>query len=305
MKKNIIIGTRGSQLALIQTALIKNLLQPLLTNGIIETKIIKTTGDSNKNPIPLDTIGKGWFTKEIDRQLLEEKIDIAVHSLKDLPETLPDGLAITAIPKREDASEALVAKNNLELDQLPKGAIVGTDSTRRRVQIIQRRTDIIVQSVRGNVNSRLEKLEQGEYDGLFLAVAGIKRLGKESSITQYFDPTDFIPSPGQGALAIVSKQSNKELTQLLSQLNHDPSVTAVTAERAFSKAMGGGCKMPVGAYAICEGKTLTLHGMVGSLDGKQIAKDTISGDKMKPVALAEILASRLLKRTNWYRIEKI
>jgi len=302
--KKIIIGARGSQLSLIQTDIIKTLLQPLIPNATIEIKIIKTTGDKDMSPIPLDTIGKGWFTKAIDTQLLENKIDLAVHSLKDLPETLPEGLIISAIPEREDAREALVTNNNMSLQQLKKGAVIGTDSTRRRVQILQMRKDLRVESVRGNVNRRLEKLDNKEYDGLCLAVAGLKRLGMLDRITQYFDSTDFIPSPGQGALAVVSKKNKKELNTLLAQMNHRPTIAAITAERAFSSAVGGGCKMPIGAYAECINDTITLYAMLGSLDAKHMIKDSLQGNIDNPNDLGKTLAKNLLSRsTSWYAKE--
>lgn len=302
MKQKIIrIGTRGSKMARFQATLIKNLLQPLVPNTSIEITIIKTQGDKDMNPVPLDSIGKGWFTKEIDRQLLEGQIDIAVHSLKDLPEILPEGLTIAAIPERDDPREALVSRNNLKLNQLPQGARIGTDSTRRKSQLLNIRDDLIVQSVRGNVNTRLEKLDNGDYDALILAVAGLKRIEEEKRITQIFDASAVIPSPGQGALAIVSRGNNSVLNKLLSQLNHEPSVTAVTIERAFSKAMGGGCKMPVGAYAICEENKITLHGMIGSLDGKRIAKETLSGNREQTDVLAKKLANHFLKNETWYQ----
>lgn len=301
---DIIIGTRGSQLSLKQTSIVQQQIQSLLPESTISVKIIKTTGDSNMNPVPLDSIGKGWFTKELDKELLKGNIDIAVHSLKDLPEILTSGLMIAVIPDREDAREALITNTNLSLQTLPKGAVIGTDSSRRKAQILFQRPDLIVKSVRGNVNRRLAKLDAGEYDALFLAVAGLKRLGLEKRITQYFDPTDFIPSPGQGALAVVINQQNTKLKTILKKLNHLPSVTAVKAERAFSKEAGGGCKMPIGAYALCEGDTLTLYGVIGSLDGKHLEKDMIKGDARKPITLGKTLARELLHTCKpWYKIQ--
>lgn len=236
----LIIGTRGSQLSLAQTEIIKEKLQRFFPKTQIEIKIIKTTGDINMNPVPLDTVGKGWFTKELDKALLDGRIDLAVHSLKDLPEELPEGLIIAAIPEREDAREALVSKNNISFEKLKKGAVIGTDSTRRQSQILQKRPDLKVKSIRGNVITRLKKLESGEFDGIFLAVAGLKRLGLANCITQYFSEKDFIPSPGQGALAITIKKNNKILLHQLKKINHEETLIAVTAERAFSRALGGG-----------------------------------------------------------------
>ena len=304
-QKKIIIGTRGSQLSLTQTNLVKELLQPFVEDQTIEIKTITTSGDKNMKPIPLDTIGKGWFTKEIDKQLLAGTVDFAVHSLKDLLDTLTPGLTIAAIPLREDPREALVARDGKTLSKLKPGAVIGTDSLRRRIQILKLRPDLSVKSVRGNVNKRLEKLEAGEYDALFLAVAGLNRLGLEKRITEYFDPKTFIPSPGQGALAVVSKKSKHILTNTLSKLNHPESVIAVTAERAFSAATGGGCSMPVGAYAECKGKTLTLYGMLGSEDGEHIVYGSLKGHSDQPKDLAEKLASKLLQEAkDWYQLKK-
>jgi hydroxymethylbilane synthase len=294
-KKYIIIGTRGSQLSLVQTELIKKKLQVLLPQKQIEIKIIKTTGDKNMNPVPLDTIGKGWFTKELDKALLNERIDMAVHSLKDLPEELPAGLIIAAIPQREDPREALVSNKNIMFEKLKKGAIIGTDSTRRKTQILSKRPDLNVASIRGNVNTRLEKLANGEYDGIFLAVAGLKRLGMENRITQRFSETDIIPSPGQGALAIVIRKKDKILFNSLQKLNHQKTISAVLAERAFSRALGGGCKTPIGAYAEITDSQITLHGVVGSYIGTNVVKKSLQGTEAFPEKLGEKLAQTFLK----------
>lgn len=299
----MIIGTRGSKLSLIQTDTIKKLLLAQNSTLQIEVKVIKTKGDKNMSPIPLDSIGKGWFTKELDKELLQGAIDLAVHSLKDLPETLLEGLIISAIPEREDAREALVTTSGLTLSKLPKGAIIGTDSTRRIAQILHKRDDLVVQSVRGNVNRRIEKLDNGEYDGLLLAVAGLKRLGLQKRITEYFEPTEFVPSPGQGALAVMTRKSDTSLNTLLKMINHKQTIAIVCAERAFSAAIGGGCKMPVGAYATCNDNTITLYGMVGSLDGRHLEKNKAIGEITKPIALGRILAKELLKNAPWYSKE--
>ncbi|HSW47605.1 MAG TPA: hydroxymethylbilane synthase [Candidatus Saccharimonadales bacterium] len=300
----IIIGARGSQLSLAQTKIVEDLLIKQNPALQIEIKVVKTTGDKNMNPVPLDTIGKGWFTKELDSELLLGKIDMAVHSLKDIPENLPRGLIISAIPKREDAREVLISKNGIKLKDLKKGARIGTDSIRRRVQIMQKRTDLTVESIRGNVPRRIEKLENGEYDALILASAGLIRLGLTSKIAEYYSPTDLVPSPGQGALAIVTKKSNNKLNRLLKKINHKQTILAVSAERAFSDSVGGGCKMPVGAYAICAGEKLTLYGMLGSMNGENMIYDKIVGKITKPKTLGRTLAKRIIKRAQWYEIIK-
>jgi hydroxymethylbilane synthase len=299
--KKIIIGARGSNLSLIQTEIVRKKLQKILPDTNIEIKIITTKGDKNMNPVPLDSVGKGWFTKEIDQALLDGSIDLAVHSLKDLPETLEDGLTISSIPEREDPSDALVSRENLSLEKLKSGAIIGTDSTRRGSQILHLRPDVIVTSLRGNVNTRLEKLNTQNYDAVILAVAGLKRLGLENKVTQYFYPKNFIPAPGQGALAIVSNENNTALNEKLKQINDAEAAIAVNAERVFSNTVGGGCKMPVGAYAVCQKEKLTIYAFVGSPDGKNIAKDSITGPKNQATELGKKLAKKLLEKSKpWY-----
>src|ERR1700722_4136475 len=298
MKKKIIIGTRGSKLALIQTDIVKNKLLAIYPKLHIEIKTIQVKGDKDKkSPIPLDTVGKGWFSKEIDKALLNDEIDIAVHSLKDLPEDLPEGLVIAAIPEREDARESLISRDNVTFKKLKKGAIIRTDSTRRKAQILNRRNDVIVTSIRGNVDGRLKKLDSGEYDAVVLAVAGLKRLGLENQITEYFLETDFIPSPGQGALAVVIKKSNITVFSYLQKINDSSTIQEITAERTFSKICGGGCSTPIGAYAISQNKMLTLYGMIGSLDGTHVIKDSIKGNLSEPEVLGKKLAEKLLKKS--------
>jgi hydroxymethylbilane synthase len=300
--KNIIIGTRGSKLSLIQTEIVLKQIQAVMPSQTITIEVITTKGDKDMSSVPLDSIGKGWFTKEIDNQLLLGKIDIAVHSLKDLPEVLPTGLMIAAIPQREDAREALVSRGSFTFNQLPVGAIIGTDSSRRKAQILHKRHDLNVNSVRGNVMTRLEKLDNGPYDGLFLAVAGLKRLGLENRISEYFSITDVIPSPGQGALAVVIKKTNKVLLSLFEKLNDAATVTAVNAERVFSKTVGGGCKMPVGAYAECKNNIFTICGVIASLDGQKLVTDKISGPVSEAEILAIKLAEKLLQESEpWYK----
>ena len=216
---HIIIGTRGSDLALAQTDIVKKLVTSLDPSITVEIKVIKTEGDKNMAPIPTDVVGKGWFTKEIEKALLTREIDLAEHSLKDLGEVLPEGLIISAIPARGDVRDVLVSKNNIQVKDLPEGAIIGTDSARRKVLLLQMRSDLQVESVRGNVNTRLRKLQEEDYDALVLAAAGLQRLGMEDIITEYFDPFEFIPAPGQGAIAIQTRSSDTELNRLLVKIN--------------------------------------------------------------------------------------
>jgi len=300
-KNKIIIGARGSKLSLIQTEIVKQKLQRILPDTEIEIKVISTKGDKNMSPVPLDSIGKGWFTKEIDKELLDGEIDLAVHSLKDLPEVLEEGLIISAIADRDDPRDALVSKKNLSLEKLKKRAVIGTDSTRRSSQLLNIRGDLKIKSLRGSVIKRLEKLESGDYDAIVLAVAGLKRLGLEDRISEYFDATEFIPAPGQGALAVVSKKDNKELNGKLKKIEQADALAAVEAERAFSSSIGGGCKTPVGAYAICKKNKLTLYGFVGSLDGRNLVRNYVSGNPKMATELGVELADKLIKRSKgWY-----
>lgn len=294
---NIIIGTRGSQLSQKQTNLVKQQLLLFHPETTIEIKIIMTKGDKNMSPIPLDTIGKGWFTKELDKALLQGEIDIAVHSMKDLPESLPEGLIIAGIPEREDIRDVLVSKNGDTLKTLRTNAVIGTDSIRRKIQILHKRSDVIIRSVRGNINTRLEKLERAEYDALILAAAGLKRLKLDDQIIEYFRADDVVPSPGQGALAVVVKETNKALVELVKSINDKAAVVETTAERAFAKAVGGGCKTPTGAYAICKGDQVTLHGMIGMEDGSFFIRESLEGRIEDAEKIGVTLAQNLLSKT--------
>lgn len=297
----IVIGTRGSKLALIQTEIVKNILLKVNPQLKIEIKIIHTKGDRDMRPVPLDIVGKGWFTKELDKALVDGKIDLAVHSLKDIPEDMPTDLVIASIPQREDAREAFISAKGVRFKNLKKGSVVGTDSTRRKVQILNIRPDLIIRSLRGNIDTRLSKLSQGEYDGIFLAVAGLKRLGLEHKITDYFDEEDFIPSPGQGALAIVISKTNSELKKILGKLNSRELLAAIKAERVFSQTFGGSCKMPVGAFSEIKNNKLTLHGVVGSMDGRHIERGSMSGEVSDARKIGRKLAQSLLKKCGpWF-----
>jgi hydroxymethylbilane synthase len=300
-RKTIIIGTRGSQLAMKQSQAVCDKLKAFDPELQIEIKIIKTEGDVNQSPIPSDVMGKGWFTKEIEKELLNGTIDLAVHSLKDLPEKLPEGLDIGAYPEREDPRDAFVSKEGLSLAQLPKGAIIGTDSPRRRVQILAIRPDVEVKSIRGNVPTRLEKMESQGYDAVVLAAAGLKRLGLENRITHYFDPDEMTSAPGQGILAVEFKIGNSLAESLAAAITDTDAERAARIERTFSREVGGGCKQPVGAYVECEGNNFTLRAVVAHEDGSHIVRDSISGLIDESVELSIDLAKKMteaLKKEN-------
>jgi hydroxymethylbilane synthase len=297
-KPRIVIGTRGSALALKQTELVRQALLGVDNTLSVDVKIIATQGDTDARPIPLDVVGKGWFSMEIERCLQTGEIDLAVHSLKDLPEKLAEGLVIGAVTEREDARDVLVLKRHKNLKELPNGAVIGTDSIRRKVQLLALRPDIKVESMRGNVPTRLEKLlaSDSHYDGIMLAAAGLHRLGLAKEITEYVDIEVVAPAPGQGALAVELMASNKKLAALVARINHAATDREVRAERAFSMAVGGGCKKPVGAYAISKkdssGKeTLRLMGMIGT---SAIVRGDITGSFNEAQEIGIKLARRLL-----------
>ncbi len=291
-QRKIIIGTRGSKLALQQADIVSRAIHKFHPDCHVEIKIIKTEGDTNQNPIPLDTVGKGWFTKEIEKELLESCIDVAVHSLKDLPELLPPGLHISSYLDREDPRDVLISRENKVLSELEFGAVIGTDSIRRKVQILALRADLVVESIRGNVLTRLEKLDAGMYDAVVLAAAGIKRLGVEDRIAQYFTATEVMPAPGQGILAVETREEDMTINTLMKEIGDSKATFAAIAERSFSHAIGGGCKTPVGACAHLKGDRLTLEGMFSSGAG-HIRYETVEGLASEAEELGVLLAKKI------------
>jgi hydroxymethylbilane synthase len=288
----LVAGTRGSVLALKQTDIVFQALRAVDPTIEIEVRIIKTTGDENQNPIPLDSIGKGWFTREIEDSLTYGSIDFAVHSLKDLTTTIPEGLLLAAYLPREDARDALITKHNEPLLGLKIGAIVGTDSTRRQVQMLSMRPDLKMKSLRGNVPKRVEKLYEEEYDAVVLAVAGLKRLGMENKITRIFEPHEMTPAPGQGTMAVQIKESNVNLKELLSKVNDPDTAFASELERTFSAEIGGGCKSPTGAYARRLNNEWQMVAMAASEDGKRIER----AEMIVPVLESKYLGIELAKK---------
>jgi hydroxymethylbilane synthase len=289
------IGTRGSKLALAQTAWVKAKIAEQYPTARIETVLIKTSGDRFSETNIRAMGGKGIFTKEIEEALLRDEIDLAVHSMKDLPTELPAGLTVTSIPKREDPRDVLVSPHGTRLNQLPAGANIGTGSLRRTAQILHYRRDLSVMPIRGNVDTRLKKLDEGEFDALVMAAAGLKRIGREEKIAEYISNEICLCAPGQGALGLESREDDPIREQL--SFLHDPaSFAEVSAERSFLKRLGGGCHVPVGARAIAEDEKLTLYGVVASPDGSSLYRDEISGDVVDAKELGRQLAQRLLSR---------
>ncbi len=262
----LIIGSRGSQLALWQARWVQAQLAALGAEARIE--IIHTTGDKVLD-VALSKVGtKGLFTKEIEEALLAGTIDLAVHSLKDMPTDLPASLTLAAIPAREDPRDALVGK---KLDELKQGARVGTSSLRRSAQLKALRPDLDIQTIRGNVDTRLRKLDEGQFDAIVLASAGLRRLGWENRITEYLEPSLMCPAVGQGALAIETRDDGGQAFQLCRRLNDEATEICVTAERAVLARLGGGCQVPIGAYATLDG-ALNLTAVVVSPDGKTVIR---------------------------------
>jgi hydroxymethylbilane synthase len=271
----------------------KSELEKRWTGLHIELVPIKTTGDKILD-VPLAKIGgKGLFTKEIDEALLDGRIDLAVHSLKDVPFQLPAGIDFAAIPEREDPRDAFVS-NGSRLQDLPDGASIGTSSLRRQVQLRHRFPSLNLVTLRGNVDTRLRKLAAGEFDGIILAAAGLKRLGHEQRITQFLDDDIMISAAGQGALGIVCRSSDSSTRAVLQVLNDASTSTAVTAERGLLRALGGSCQVPVAGRANVQGERLTIKGLIASLDGKRVLAHELSGLANSPEALGLALGQQLL-----------
>ncbi|HEY3298271.1 MAG TPA: hydroxymethylbilane synthase [Armatimonadota bacterium] len=283
------VGTRGSALALCQTKIVVERLKELHPGLEIEIVTISTQGDRSID-VPLASIGdKGLFVKELENGLLHKEIDFAVHSLKDLPGEMPKGLCIAAVPKRADPSDVIVS-NSLGLDELPKGARIGTGSVRRRAQLKDYRPDLVFCEIRGNLDTRLRKLDEGRYDAIILAYAGLFRMGWAERITEKIPHAICLPAVGQGALAVQARDGEEDLLEILHALDHTESRTAVLAERSLMQALGGGCQFPLGALAVVEDGTITLQGMLAGPDGQQILREQISGPINDPETLGRQLA---------------
>ncbi len=293
LKSKIIIGTRGSALARWQAQHVRDALKQIAPNLEIEIQIIKTTGDQDQTRALADLGSLGVFTKEIEHALLAHAIDLAVHSLKDLPTEIADGLVIAAMPTRADPRDCIVSRHGVGLTQLPRGARIGTSSARRTAQLLALRPDAHIIPLRGNVDTRMKKAQTAEYDAIVLAAAGITRLGRASEITEYLTVEAFLPDPGQGALAIEIRAADTELAARVAQLDHAPTRAAVTAERAFLRALGGGCRMPIGAYAETRNDSLHLRGLIASDDGSRMTRGEISGNAQDAEKLGAALATQL------------
>lgn len=293
MENKIVIGTRGSQLALWQANWVKSELERLHTGVTCELLVIKTKGDKILD-VPLAKVGgKGLFVKEIEEALLDGRIDLAVHSMKDMPADLPEGLKIGAIPEREDPRDALISKNGLNFEALPQGARVGTSSLRRAAQLLAKRPDLQIETLRGNINTRLKKVTEGNLDAIILAAAGLKRLGLGEQITECLAPEIMLPAVGQGALCIESREKDDRIDAALAPLNHLPTRVTVLAERAFLNTLEGSCQIPVGAFAETDGKAITIRGLVAEVDGSRILMEKETAENDQNEALGVTVAERL------------
>jgi hydroxymethylbilane synthase len=289
------IGTRGSRLALIQSAWVRERIEEAHPGIRVEVIKIKTTGDKILDS-PLSKIGgKGLFVKEIEDALLRGEIDLAVHSMKDVPAELPEALMLCAFPEREDPRDALISRHDLTLAALPKGAVVGTSSLRRAAQIRHVRPDVKTLPLRGNVETRIRKMEKGEVDAVVLARAGLKRLGLLAQISETLLPEQVIPAVGQGALGLEVRREDHATRRLLGFLNHPSTEVAVRAERSFLKRLEGGCQVPLAAFADLKDGKVRMSGMVAELDGSRVIREQADGTQDQPEALGIALAERLLE----------
>ena len=314
MKSNkIIIGTRGSILALAQAEKVKEMLikkyDELRENESfceiegfekkspleIELKVIVTKGDKDLRDFTKikGTTQKDLFVKEIEKEMLENKIDLAVHSLKDMPQNTPEGLLNACFPMREDNRDVLVSKNGEKLKELAENSVIGTGSIRREKELLNLRNDVKIKAIRGNIHTRLKKLDDGEYDAIVLAAAGLKRVGLENRITEYFDTDSFMPAPGQGILCIQCRENDNKILNLLKIINDDEVTIMCKAEREFSKIFDGGCHTPIGCSSVIEGNILKLKGMFND-NGIRIFKE-IEGNRENPKETAQKLAEEIKK----------
>ena len=288
------IGSRGSKLALVQANWVKTQLEAAHSDIKVVIEIIKTSGDVFLDA-PLSQIGgKGLFTKEIEDALLEGRIDLAVHSLKDLPTVLPQGLTLGAVSPREDVRDALLSRDFLSLAALPTGARVGTSSLRRQSQLLRIRRDLDVANLRGNLDTRIRKLDEKQYDAILLACAGLDRLGYQHRIAERISIHQLCPAVGQGALGIETREADGRTRKRLQCLHHLPTHSAVTAERAFLGRLGGGCQVPIAGHAWIEGSRLEMLGVVASADGQAFFRDQASAPTDQAVELGSQLAERIL-----------
>ena len=296
MNDLIKIGTRGSKLALWQANWVKSVLQEKFPQYTVKLITIKTQGDKILD-VPLAKVGgKGLFVKEIEHALLTRHIDIAVHSMKDMPAEIPSGLCIGAVPERENPSDVFISQSGLGYKELDSGSIIGTSSLRRGAQLRHLRPDIVIQPLRGNLDTRLKKLQSENLDAIVLAAAGVKRLNLEHKITEYLDPKIILPAIGQGALCIEIRDDDPQIGPLVESMNHAASRIVVNGERAFLTRLEGGCQVPIAGHGKINKEELTLTGLVAEIDGTRIIRGEKSGPMVSAEAIGIDLAEELLAR---------
>ena len=291
------VGTRGSNLALIQTNWAIDRLKEKFPEVEFEVNIIKTKGDKILH-LSLDKIGdKGLFVKEIESQLLEGEIDLAVHSMKDMPAEVVEGLKFAAVPKREDPRDVIILREGLNsFDELPIGATIGTGSKRRKYQLLRKRPDLNIVPIRGNIETRISKIESENLDGIVLAASGVIRADLEEKITEFLPVDLMIPAPAQGALALEIRENDEELEKMIDAIKDEISQIQTDAERSYLAGIDGSCHIPMGAYCEVDGEKLTLTGIFGDEDGEKITVESLEGDRDNPKELGSNLAKLVLKK---------
>ncbi|OPY89627.1 MAG: Porphobilinogen deaminase [Syntrophus sp. PtaU1.Bin208] len=294
IRQTLKIGTRGSALALTQTRQIAALLQNQYPSMQIGVHVIKTTGDRMQDVALAQIGGKGVFVKELEEALLERRIDLAVHSMKDVPALLPEGVEIAAMLEREDPRDVLISKGNFKLERIPAGARIGTGSLRRIVQLRSWRPDLEIVPIRGNLDTRIRKMKQGDFGGIVVAAAGIRRMGWAEQVTQFIPAEKMLPAVGQGVLCLETRCGEEDLDTGLAFLEDGRTRREVTAERAFLRRLGGGCSLPVAAFAEERGDALVIRGMVGSLDEQTVIRHQLQGSAEEAADLGTELADALL-----------
>jgi len=305
MTSKLIIGTRGSKLALFQANLVKRKLKTAYPYLEVVINIIKTKGDKILD-IALSKIGdKGFFTKEIQDSLYKKEVDIAVHSLKDLPTELPKGTQLGAIMERANHRDVLVSVDGKKLADFTSDDKIATSSLRRKSQLIQLNKEVQVVEIRGNVDTRIRKMHDGHCQGMIMAAAGVERLGLNNHITEYLNENQMLTAPGQGAIALEIREGDNEILDILSVLNHKKSSICVTAERSFLNRLEGGCQIPFAAHATLDGDTLTVEGLVATLDGRKIQREKIIGNSKDAIQLGIDLANSIQDNGGYEILEEV
>jgi hydroxymethylbilane synthase len=299
------IGTRGSQLALYQAEKVKATLQQQAPEIPVELVIIHSKGDKILD-VALSKIGdKGLFTKELEEALYRDEIDMAVHSLKDLPTTLPEGLKLGGVLERGEVRDALVSVKGITMETLSKEHTIATSSLRRKAQLLKLNPELHIVDIRGNVNTRLRKMEEGHCDVMFMAAVGLQRLGLDNYISEVIEPNTIIPAVSQGAIAMETRQNDARVDAVVQAINHKPTFTTITAERIFLKKLEGGCQIPIGCYSKVEGDSFTMTGFMAYIDGTNYMEETLSGKVSESEAIASQLADYFISRGSGRLLERI